>query len=348
MLTTTQRLKILPIRIVISLIWFVDSLRNIPELIFVNGVRAGFVLFVASFFYPGTATNTYFHNTYGSLKLVPDGVVHHFYGNPPYSFNTGGVLGTAVRSGNPHQVKEVAYPILSARAALVVDVKSGKTLFNLNGEQRFAPASTTKLMTALVAVENYSLDEVLTVPEHCTTVSGQKAGLLSGEEVSVTDLIKSLLISSAGDSACVLATTKMSYDEFVDLMNEKAGSVGMTQTHFTNPIGFDGVDSTHYSTAYDLYNLALSSMDVDVIRDSVGIKEYPLNVRTLYNTNRLLWEIPQTAGIKTGTTAEAGEVLIYSFKDEEKELIIVVMGSRDRFTDTKELLYWTLNSFSWK
>jgi serine-type D-Ala-D-Ala carboxypeptidase (penicillin-binding protein 5/6) len=348
MFTVAEKLKILPIKILIAVVWGIDRLGNLPESIAVNSARVAVVAIFVSFFYSGTATHKVYLDFANSVRTIPLAVFYSIYGPPSYEFNNKNVLGALAQKEVPYQVEEIPYPIITARAALVADVSSGKTLFNLNSDLRLAPASTTKLMTALVAVDYYEPEEVLTVPPHCTTVDGQKAGLYSGESVLVFDLLNTLLITSAGDSACVLATTRVSYDDFVEFMNHKAVELGMNDTHFTNPIGFDGVDSTHYSTANDLYKLAVRSMEKELISESVKLTEYAFNSRTVYNTNRLLWEIPETSGIKTGTTAEAGEVLIYSFQDDEKNIIIIVMGSLNRFSDTRALLYWTLESFSWE
>ena len=163
-----------------------------------------------------------------------------------------------------------------------------------------------------------------------------------------------MLIGSAGDAACTLANGKVSEDEFITLMNNKAVQLGLNSTHFSNAVGLDGADGSNYSTAEDLYKLASKAVDNGIIKDIVKTKNYEIKSLNsdfdarILNTNRLLDEIPQSVGIKTGTTAGAGEVLIYEYKDSTKDLFIIVMGSQDRFADTKTLLNWSLNSFSWK
>jgi D-alanyl-D-alanine carboxypeptidase (penicillin-binding protein 5/6) len=219
-------------------------------------------------------------------------------------------------------------------------------------------------MTALVALDLYSLNELVLVPEICANLDTTKAGLVPGRLYFVNDLINSLLISSAGDAACTLSMGKVTYNEFISLMNDKAGELELSSTHFTNPIGLDAENNSHISSAYDLYLLTKGAVSKDIIKKAVQTSEYSFKeyesvfsnqsnfvsknpeIR-IQNTNKLLGEIEGTVGVKTGTTAEAGEVLIYQYKKDGVDLIIVVMGSSDRFSDTKTLLNWALSKYSW-
>ncbi|MFA6981919.1 MAG: hypothetical protein WC243_02770 [Patescibacteria group bacterium] len=252
----------------------------------------------------------------------------------------------------PVMVKEIPQPQISARAALVVDLGSDRNLFELNIHTRYPPASTTKLMTAIVSNDLYSLDEVLVTPEACSGVEGSRLGLIPGEEMIVGDLLTALLVSSANDAACVLGSGKTDAASFVTLMNDKALSLGLSDTFFDNSIGFDSPSNTHYSSAYDLYVLAKEAMTLDFIRETVKIGEVTLKTgvapRKIYTTNLLLWSVPESYGIKTGKTLAAGEVLIYGYRKAEKDLIIVVMGSEERFMDTRQLLDWSLTSYMWQ
>ena len=192
------------------------------------------------------------------------------------------------------------------------------------------------------------------MPSDCLAINTTKLWLPNVESFKVSDLITGILVSSAGDAACALATGKTSYTEFVQKMNEKAEVLGMKNSYFSNPVGLDGYANTHYSTAQDLYLLARAATSNELIKSSVSIKDYVLSSEDgdfnlkLTNTNRLLWDQSGSIGIKTGTTLEAGEVLIYEYKDEVRDLIIVVMGSSDRFSDTKKLLDWSLGNYSWE
>ena len=265
--------------------------------------------------------------------------------------NKNNVLGYSTAS----LIRTLPSPEISAQVALVVDKNTDKVLFSLNGDRELASASTTKLMTALVVLDLYNLNDVLEVPTFCATVEGSKVGLSVGDFFTVDTLLHALLIQSGADAACALSNGKVSYIDFVDSMNAKALSLGMDNTSFTNPIGLDGVNGSHYSTANDLYTLAKEATSNEIISSIVRTKDYlvssmdkKVNIK-INNTNKLLWEIPNSVGVKTGTTAAAGEVFIYEYleKDENIDLVIIVMNSIDRFYDTKSLLNWTLGSYSW-
>lgn len=340
MLSSTQRLKILPVTIIIKTLWVVDILGDLPEKI---------VFVFLGLFVVQTIVTFSLSPTFKSLKYVPDALIFEAYGVPlMQSPSVNNVLGTKTKREYPYQAENISTPEISAKAAIVVDVKTNKVLFEQNPDEKLAPASTTKLMTALVALDIYTTEEELAVPSLCTTVEGSKAGFSKNETLTVDDLLKALLISSSGDAACTLATGKTSYSEFVDKMNAKAAELGMYNTAFTNPVGLDSADGTHYSTAKDLYTLSRNAMNNELIKNAVNIKEAVVGSRKITSTNKLLWEIPQTIGIKTGTTAAAGEVLIYEYRDEIKDIEIIVMGSTDRFADTKALLNWSEQSFVWK
>ena len=275
-----------------------------------------------------------------------------------YNFNT--VLSDSSKSAvlgysTVSLARELPPPSISSQVALVMDKNTDKELFELNSSQEVAPASTTKLMTALVSLDIYNKEDVLEVPSFCTTVDGSKVGLPAKKFFTVEKLLHALLIQSGADAACVLSTGKGSYDDFVKLMNDKAKEIGMNNTSFTNPIGLDGINGSHYSTAKDLYVLskkATSNIEIANIvklKDSVVASVDEKITLKVNNTNKLLWEIPNTIGVKTGTTVAAGEVLIYEYLEEAQniDLVIIVMNSSDRFYDTKNLLNWTLGSYSW-
>lgn len=254
----------------------------------------------------------------------------------------------------PARTKYLPTPELSARSVLVMEKAKGRVLFEKNSQERLAPASTVKLLTALVVLDLYKPSEELKASKECTEVEGTKAGFPADSKFRVGDLITAMLVGSTGDSACVLASGKVTNGDFVNLMNRKALSIGMNSTHVTNPIGLDEENGNNYSTALDLYKLAVYATGVSEIRGAVSTPMYILNSLKgkysgiIYNTNRFLWEIPNTVGIKTGTTTGAGEVLIYEYSDGLRDIVIVVMGSTDRFADTKAILDWTLTSYSWK
>lgn len=255
----------------------------------------------------------------------------------------------------PRLIKKDNLPEVSAKAYVVIDKKNGKVLQAFNEHTRLALASTTKLMTSLVAFELYNMtDDAIDIPKECPSVLGTKAYFPEGMHFKVKDLLYSMLVESAGDSACALASAKIPTADFVELMNGKAIDLELNDTHFSNPIGLDSAMGDNYSTAGDLYSLSVYAMKNPMIRDIVKTKEFTLTsidksfTTKVANTNKLLWEIPETIGVKTGTTAEAGEVLIYEYQTDSLDLVTVVMGSSDRFKDTKALLNWALTSFAWE
>ncbi|MBU0535094.1 hypothetical protein KKC62_02885 [Patescibacteria group bacterium] len=254
----------------------------------------------------------------------------------------------------PARIRYFPMPEILAKSVLVVEKKEGRVLFEKSSKDKLAPASTVKLLTALVALDLYSPGEELKVLEECTEVEGTKAGFPKDSVFTAGDLVDSMLIGSLGDAACVLASKRVTNGAFVGLMNKKAISIGMTSTRVSNPVGLDDENGGNYSTASDLYKLAVFATNVPRIKEDVKTPMFILNASKkkysgiIYNTNKFLWEIPHTVGIKTGTTQGAGEVLIYEYNDGLRDIVIVVMGSLDRFADTKNVLDWVLASYAWK
>ncbi len=257
----------------------------------------------------------------------------------------------------PKQVNAVPFPDVSAQGILVVDLTSNAILFERNKSTKYPPASTTKVMTALVAEDLFPKDATFVVDYNCTQIPSQKAGFVAGEVLSLSDLLKSLLIASAGDAACVLSQTH-SPISFVTRMNLLAKAIGMNDTKFSNAIGLDDFENGQESTPYDLYLMTRKALEDDFIVDTVKVQELAIEsvetsssmkyIHTLTNTNRLLWEIPESAGFKTGRTDGAKEVLVYLYDKEDIKLAIIVMMSDARFEDTKKILEWTLSSFVWE
>lgn len=246
---------------------------------------------------------------------------------------------------------DTKFPLVSAQAVLVMDVLNDTVLYERRPDVPLAPASTTKLMTALVSLDVYKPNEIVTISKECVDIEGNKAYFYVQEQILFEDLMHALLISSANDAACVLGSAKSSWEEFVALMNDKANNLGLKNTHFTNPIGFDSETYTHYSTAQDLYRLALEARSDPWLREIYERKEYDfvsgIVPRKIYSTNQLLWHFPQSVGIKTGTTHQAGEVLIYEYADSDKDLIIIIMGSSNRFLETRQILDWVFDKYVW-
>ncbi len=253
----------------------------------------------------------------------------------------------------PTKLAETQVPAISAKSYMVMDVASGAILGEKSPDEVFPPASTAKIATALAALALYNLNEEIAIPQFCTQVDGTKVGFSQGLRFKVATILQALLVASAGDAACTLSVSRVSYADFVAKMNLVAKEGDLARTRFTNPIGLDDADGENLSSARDLTKLALLAMRNNYFRETVKLKELKVQdldgkfAKQLVNTNKLLWEIPESVGIKTGTTTGAGEVLVYEYTKNKADLIIVVMGSEDRFADVKLLLDWVLHSYTW-
>lgn len=252
----------------------------------------------------------------------------------------------------PFEISQEQYPVfktpitpdISAKAAIVMDSDSKVILFSKNPNLLFSMASTTKIMTALVALDYYKMSDVLTVKTE--DVEGVNVGFKIGERLNFTDVLYSMLLPSGNDAALVLS---QNYPEgelaFVKKMNEKALQLHLSNTNFADSIGLE--DSRDYTTPLDLARLSSFAMENKTFKEIVATKTKEIsdlggNKYLLNNLNKLLG-IQGVNGIKTGYTDEAGQVLVTSkieVDNEGKEhtLIIVVMDSKDRFWDTSRLL----------
>ncbi len=240
---------------------------------------------------------------------------------------------------------------ISAAGVVILDVVSGVYLYKRNEEQPLAPASTTKIMTALVALDHYTLDEVLTIKTVAN--AGQTMGLVAGERMTVENLLYGTLIQSANDAAHTLADNYPGgWDKFVEAMNAKAADFHLTNSHFTNPVGYD--DANHKMTPLDLSRLASLALTNPTIIKMVAIPQITISdvthtyFHSLTNVNQLLGKIPGVGGIKTGWTEAAGENLVTLVERNGHKIIIVVLHSLDRFADTTKLIDWVFGNYKWK
>jgi len=258
---------------------------------------------------------------------------------------------------NPVLGVNAVYPTLSAQGALAVDLNSGVTLFEKNPDIPLLPASTTKIITALVALDTYKLDQILTVGVG-VAVDGQKMGLYPGEQMTFENLLNGLLVYSANDAAEALAEEYPGgYEAFISAMNAKAKDLNMTNSHFDNPVGLDA-DNQH-TTARDLVRASEVAMRNPEFAKIVGTKSISFSDVTgkskynLKNVNELLGSVPGVAGIKTGWTENARENLVtYIERDGQDgashKIIIAVLGSEDRFGETKTLINWIFTNYNWQ
>ena len=246
-------------------------------------------------------------------------------------------------------IKTQFVPIISATGAIIMDADSKVVLYQKNPDLRFSLASTTKIMTALTALDYFKLNDVLTVKK--ITSEGSVLGLFEGEQMTFENLLYAMLLPSANDAALTISQNYPGGEEaFVEKMNNKAKELKLYNTHFSDAAGL--MDEGDYTTPFDLSRLASFAAKNSVIKKVVGTKEkiiYDLtgyNAYSLSNLNKLLG-INGVSGIKTGYTQEAGQVLVTSKQEKGKTIIIVVMGSEDRLVDTVKLLDLVSNSLTY-
>jgi len=236
-------------------------------------------------------------------------------------------------------------PYITASGVYIVELASFTPLYQKNEHIHFFPASTTKIITSLVAAEQYRPDEIVTVDT--VMAQGQVMGLVSGERITVENLLYGALVYSGNDAAYALANY-YGYADYIALMNSKAKELGMKDTHFTNPAGFDAVGQV--TTPYDLALAGRALIQNPYLKKMVGTKEITISdvdysiFHKLSNVNILLGEIQGLGGLKTGHTEQAGENLVSFYKHEGHDYIIVVMHSEDRFGDTTALINWIISS----
>ncbi len=243
-------------------------------------------------------------------------------------------------------VETEKWPALTARSAILEDVDSGEVLLSKAPHERLAPASLTKLMTAAVVLEKANLQQVVTVPG-AALVGGSSMGLRPGEQITVRDLLYGMLIPSGNDAATALAiAVGGNVQNFARMMNRKAESLGMRNSHFVNPHGMDAPN--HYSSAADMLLLAHYLYEnYPLFRQIVSTRSIVISGHTLRNRNELLGAYPGVNGIKTGTTPAAGECLLVSAVYGGHQVLAVVMGSRDRYGEMRALLDHYRKYFVW-
>lgn len=253
---------------------------------------------------------------------------------------------------NPVLGSETSFPVLSAQGALAVDLSSGINLYEKNADAKLLPASTTKIVTALTAFDKYSLDQILTVPK-MPYVDGQKMGLAVGEQMTAENLLYGLLVYSANDAAETLARDYPDgYDAFISAMNIKAKELSMESSNFENPVGFDSPNQ--FTTAKDLVRVSEVAMRNPVFAKIVGTKSISIDDVTgkhtyhLGNVNELLGVVNGVAGVKTGWTENARENLVTFIERDGHKIMIAVLGSQDRFGETKELINWIFTNYKWE
>lgn len=251
----------------------------------------------------------------------------------------------------PEQVQAlrrlVEPPPVSAAAAMMMDLDADRTLYALHPHEPLPPASTAKIMTALLALQRTDLADRVTVSPQAAGATGSRMGLAAGETLTVQELLYGLLLPSGNDAAVALAEhVGGSETAFVDLMNQAAATLGLTETHFANPHGLDDPAAT--TSAADLLTLTRAALAYPAFAQIVATQSASVAGHLLVNTNELLHIYPGADGVKTGTTAAAGECLVASVTRRGHRLLLALLGSADRYADAIALLDYAAANWQWR
>lgn len=229
---------------------------------------------------------------------------------------------------------------VSARNAIAIDGKSMEVLWGQKGYEIVPMASTTKILTSLIAINYGDLDRIVTISKNASSIRGSTVGYKAGEEVTMRELLFGLMFRSGNDAAIAIAEDiGGSIDNFSNIMNDFARSLGIIDSHFESPHGLDS--AKHYSSAYDLAILTAKGMESDIFREIVGEKviykdKYNFT-RDYQNINKILYRIPGANGVKTGYTGGAGKCLVSSVNHNDRNIIIVVLNCPDRWNVTEKI-----------
>lgn len=242
-------------------------------------------------------------------------------------------------------------PKINSRAAVVIDRKTKTILYGKNEMSKRAMASTTKIMTAMVVIQNTNLDNIVEISKKAAATGGSVLKVRAGDKITVRDLLYGLLLRSGNDTAVALAEyVGGSIEGFSKLMNQNAENLGLSNTHFVTPHGLDHAE--HYTTAYELAIITDYALKNEVFTQIVGTKTHTITVngisRTINNTNELLGNLNGVYGVKTGFTNGAGRCLVTSIKRENMDIICVVIGAdtkKDRTQDSVKLIEYTFQNY---
>ena len=242
---------------------------------------------------------------------------------------------------------------LNARSCVVLDRISKKILYGKNEYNKMKMASTTKIMTATIILENCNLNKTVSVSKKAAATGGSRLGLKENDEITIHDLLYGLLLVSGNDAAvCLAESCSGSVSNFTTLMNKKAIELGLTNTNFETPHGLDS--ENHYTTAYELALLSDYALNNPIFLDIVGTKNYTINIngkpKNLSNTNELLGNLSGVYGVKTGFTNGANRCLVTACKRNDMDIICVVLGcdtKNFRSLDSTKLINYSFDNFEY-
>lgn len=252
----------------------------------------------------------------------------------------------------PAQAEETATSptSLSAQSAILMEAESGSTVYEKNAYTRLPMASTTKIMTALVALELAAPDNTIIVDGSAVGTEGSSIYLCEGEKLTLEELLYALMLESANDAAVAIAIgISGSLDAFVDAMNTKAASLGLSDTHFANPHGLDA--EAHYTTAYELAVIAREALQNPLLKTIVSTRKITIphqntdGVRLLVNHNKMLRLYDGCIGVKTGYTQKSGRCLVSAAERDGVIMIAVTIDSPDDWNDHTKLLDFGFSNY---
>lgn len=236
---------------------------------------------------------------------------------------------------------ETDMPEIRAGGSALMEAGSMRLLAGSDEDVRLPMASTTKIMTAMLALEHCDLEQMVTIPDAAVGVEGSSMYLARGETLCMEDLLYGLMLTSGNDAAVAIAITVAgTVDAFADMMNERALDIGCTDTNFVTPNGLH--DENHYTTAQDLCRIACTAMQSETFKRIVSTEYYQTKTgdktRTLKNKNRILWQYEGGSGVKTGYTKKAGRCLVFSAQRGKTQLVGVVLNCPDMWNAAESLL----------
>lgn len=240
---------------------------------------------------------------------------------------------------------------VNARAAIAMDSKSKVVLYEKNSDMIIPMASTTKIMTALVAIKYGDLDKEITISKAAAGIRGSTVGYKAGECITERELLYGLMFRSGNDAAIALAEgIGKSIDGFSKIMNEYAAEIGAFNSHFESPHGLDS--ENHYCTAYDLALITAKAKENKIFNDIVSCKDADGEdmdfTRSYHNINKILYQIPGANGVKTGSTGKAGKCLVTSVDIDGHDVIFVVLNCTPRWKETEKIYNYVKDNYSYK
>ena len=240
---------------------------------------------------------------------------------------------------------------VNAISAIALDCDSKLVLYEKNAYTPIEIASTTKIITTLVAIKCGDLNKKIIISEKAASIRGSEIGLKKGEEITLKELLYGLMLRSGNDASIAIAEgISGSVEEFLKLMNEYALEIGLLNSNFESPHGLDSTN--HYSTAYDLALVTSKAKEIKLFNDIVSSKDIDAKeygfTRSYHNINKILWTLPNSTGVKTGSTGKAGKCLVTSVKIQNRDVIIITLNCTPRWKETEKISSYVEKNYEFK